>query len=147
MEQQQPLLSNIKNDLRAVIDILDECRARSRTGPPSSTATPASYVIDVESDTALRSLILQHVVVCGNEGGGGADEDGCGSGDDTKGGKAAACGDGEEDVSVGGEEEEKGEDEVRGEEPPAKAVSGAMTRIWELCESRRDRFSGGGADY
>ena len=28
------------------------------------------------------------------------------------------------------------------EEPPAKAVSGAMTRIWELCESRRDRFSG-----
>ena len=32
------------------------------------------------------------------------------------------------------------------EEPPAKAVSGAMTRIWELCEARSERFSGGGAD-
>ena len=31
------------------------------------------------------------------------------------------------------------------EEPPAKAVSGAMTRIWELCEARADRF-GGAAD-
>ena len=28
------------------------------------------------------------------------------------------------------------------EEPPAKAVSGAMTRIWELCEARSERFSG-----
>ena len=32
------------------------------------------------------------------------------------------------------------------EEPPAKAVSGAMTRIWELCEGRAERFSGGVAD-
>ena len=31
------------------------------------------------------------------------------------------------------------------EEPPAKAVSGAMTRIWELCESRAERFGGGAA--
>ena len=27
------------------------------------------------------------------------------------------------------------------EEPPAKAVSGAMTRIWELCEARAERFA------
>ena len=32
------------------------------------------------------------------------------------------------------------------EEPPAKAVSGAMTRIWELCEARAERFSGSVAD-